>query len=569
MIPAAVPSVPFHPSTSRLAGEGRLSPAAITGLGMAVVLLAALVLYGGYVDAGYNYADDGHYAQTAYEFLLGTAPHDIRFGYGLLWHKLGEWLFVLAGPSYVVVRGLFFATAGITAALVWLAVRQLGGGAVPAGFAALAALLVPAYPATSFYGFCTLLNVTAQLPAARRGGDLRARDVVLPALALSVTFQIRADFGYVFSMPVLAMVLHAALAAAPGHRLHRFAGLATTAIAVFLLGLLPLAGLAHRGGYLDLVLAEYLRYPKAILLIVMRLLGLDPAAAATPGAGTLLQRVPLAALREGPPHRAALALLTYGCPLAIAGFVLLEFATLPRTAAQRAARAATAFVVLVGAVATLPHYFLYRPDLPHIANFMPGFLVLSALLALRWWHTTAEGRWRGAALPGTLAVLALPLVYVWTGLAGPGTGSSAVADGRTVPFTAGNGIRVRLAPDEQALLSALRDVVLANSRPGDRIVCLPFCPGIAFLAERRLLLKEHYVDDSLLVTDPGWIERTIALTEAERPPVVVTFDWAMNGTELSRVRNWAAPYYAYLDRTATERRDVLGATVHILPAKSP
>ncbi|WP_298369910.1 hypothetical protein [Azospirillum sp.] len=527
------------------------------------MLLIAFTLYGGYADVGYNYADDGHYAQTAYEFRLGTDPHTIRFGYGLLWHKIGDWMFRLTGPSYAAVRGLFFAVSGATAALVWLTARQMGACVQLAAAVAVVALLVPAYPATAFYGFCTLLNVAAQLPMARRGAAVRAHDLVLPALALSLTFQIRADFGYVFSLPIIAMMLHASLAASTG-RLARFVALSAAALAAFVLGQLPLVVLAVRGNYLDLVLAEYLRYPQAIMLILLRLLHLEPAAAT--GAGTLLQRAPLSALWTGPPHQAALALLTYGCPVIIAAFAAFEAVALARLSKrERMARAGVDGVVILGACASLPHYFLYRPDLPHIANFMPGFLALTALFALRWWNATIGGLWRGAVLPGLFALLALPLVYLWTGMGSPGTGSLAITAGRTLPFTGANGVRVRLAPDEHALLTALSEVVLTHSQPWDRIICLPFCPGIAFLTERRMLLREHYVDDSLLVTDPGWVGRTIALTETERPPLVITFDWAMNGTELSRVRNWAAPYYAYLDKTAVEKRDVLGATVHILP----
>lgn len=532
-------------------------------IGLFLILLIAIIFYGGYVDAGYNYADDGHYAQTAYEFHLGADPHTIRFAYGLLWHKIGDWMFRVTGPSYAAVRGLFFAVAGVAAALVWLTARQIGAGVLTAAAVAAVALLVPAYPATAFYGLCALMNVAVQLPAAQRGNSLRARDLALPALVLSATFQIRADFGYVFSLPIVALALRASLTA-PENRLGRFAELSATALAVFAVGQLPLVVLALRGGYLDLVAEEYLRYPQAILLILLRLLHLEPAAAS--GAGTLLQRTPLNALWLGSPDQAALALLTYGCPVVIVAFVIFEAAALVRAPkGERAVRAGIDGVVLVGACASLPHYFLYRPDLPHIANFMPGFLTLSALFIVRWRMAARDGWRRIAAFPGLAALLVLPLAFLWTGMNSPGTGSPFIANGRTVPFDGPNGVHVRLTPDEHALLSALRDVVLAYSQPGDRIICLPFCPGIAFLTERRLLLREHYVDDSLLVTDPGWIGRTIDLTAAARPPVVVTFDWAMNGTELSRVRNWAAPYYAYLDKLAVKKLNVLGATVHILP----
>lgn len=539
---------------------------AVTGVGALAMAVMAFLFYGSYAGAGYNIADDGHYAQVAYEFLLGTDPHTIRFGYGLLWHKLGEWLFLITGPSHTAVRALFFAVMGGTAVLVWTTLRQLSSGAFLAGVAAALTLVVPAYPATAFYGFCTLLNIAAQLPLARRSGTAKAVDMVLPALALSVTFQIRADFGYVFSLPLAAMILDASLASPSGTRAGRFVRLTGTVGLTVAAGHMPLVLLAIKGGYLDLVFAEYVRYPKAVVLIILRLLHLEPAAVG--GAGTLLQRVSPRALWQGPPDRAALALLVYGCPAVITAFAIFEAIALPKTPRDaRNARARVDGVILVGALASFPHYFLYRPDLPHVANFMPGFLVLAALFAGRWWNAAVGGWWRGAALPGGFAVLTPSLIYLWAGLSGPGTGSLVLARDRIVPFDGPNGIHVRLTPDEHALLTALRDVVLANSRPGDRIVCLPFCPGLAFLTERRMLLREHYVDDSLLVTDPGWIERSIALTDAERPPVVVTFDWALNGTELSRVRNWAGPYYAWLDAAAREKRNVLGATIHLLPPR--
>lgn len=539
---------------------------AVTATGAFVLAVAAFLFYGGYATAGYNFADDGHYAQVAYEFLLGTDPHAIRFGYGLLWHKLGEWLFLFTGPSHTAVRALFFAVLGGTAVLLWTTLRQLGVSAFLAGMAAALALVVPAYPATAFYGFCTLLNVAAQLPLARRGKTATAADTLLPALALSVTFQIRADFGYVFAVPLALLILDASVAGPSGTRMGCFARLAGTALAMAAAGHAPLILLAIKGAYLDLVVAEYLRYPKAVALIILRLLHLEPAAAG--GAGTLLQRVSPRALWLGPPDQAGLALLIYGCPAVIAAFAAFEAIALVRTPrGARGPRARVDGVILIGALASFPHYFLYRPDLPHLANFMPGFLVVAPLFASRWWGAATAGRWRGAALPGGFAILTLPLVYLWMGLSGPGTGSPVLAQGRTVPFDGPNGVHVRLTADEHALLTALRDVILANSRPGDRIVCLPFCPGLAFLTERRMLLREHYVDDSLLVTDPGWIERSIALTDAERPPVVVTFDWPLNGTELSRVRNWAAPYYTWLDGVAREKRDVLGATVHLLPPR--
>lgn len=557
---------------------GRLAAVA----GGVAVLLAALLYYAGYIDAGFNTADDGHYAQVAYELFQGTDPHALRFGYGLLWFKIGEGIFALTGPSWLAVQWLFQGLSALTGLLVYATVLRVTGRMLPALLGAGVAVAVPAFPPTVFYAACVLLNVFLQVRLADRWRRMAPGDLIAPAAGLSLTFQIRPDFGFVFAATCAALILLGAVAGGRGigHRLVRLTG---AALAVFALVQLPLMLMAARGGYLDLILAEYLRYPQTLLRYLAAGLagGQNAGTAAADGAGTLLGRPPLSDLLTGSwtanwtggTPTAALALLVH-LPLAsAAGYAALTLARLRHAGMTDGVPAR--LVVLAGGVAALPHYYLFRPDLAHIANFMPGHIALVCVLLadLAAWARREEetGRRSGvlARRAAALAAGAVPAfglaVYLWVGLTMAGTGSIANARGRTEPFTAHNGVAVRVTPGERPLLDGLRRAVEEHSQPGDRIVCVPFCPGVAFMTGRRMLLRDWYVDDSLLVTDPGWIDRAIAQTRDARPPVVIVVDWAINGTEISRFANWARPYVAMLEATASGRIDLPGMTVYRMP----
>ncbi|CAO3439737.1 hypothetical protein [Azospirillum doebereinerae] len=546
--------------------------------GALLTALAAAVYYGCVLGHGFLYSDDGNYAQVAYELHLGADPHDIRLGYGVLWFKIGEWLFALFGPSFRLVETFFYTVAGATAVLVFATLRRTTGSLALAMLGAVSVLLVPAFPPTVFYASSVALNVCCQVQAARRWRRLTPRDLAAPAAALALTFLVRPDFGFVFSVPLLLILAaHAAVARMGAVRT------VAAALAVFVAVQLPLFMDGMSRGYADLIVDGYRRYPLLLWNMVVNSVGGGQAgsvAGAAEGAGAFLQRVPLSALWTAPPAQAALAFLTYAPVAVIALFalhVLAEALERMRHGAHATSerfdgasldddRLAMDLVVLVGALATLPHYFLFRPDLPHIANFMTGFAILAGTLLARLggWAAGGGAGARTAAAAGGLAALGTLGVYLAVGLTQPGTGSIQVAQGRDQPFVARNGVDVLVTAEEAAHLGQLRDLVEANSNLGDRIVCLPFCPGVAFMTGRRMLLPEYYADDLFLLIDPGWTARIIERTQNERPPVVIVFDWALNGTEISRFSNWARPYIDVLDQLARERVPLGGGTAYLL-----
>lgn len=555
-------------------------PSMTTALaGCVLVAMASVLYYGRYIDCGLNFADDGHYAQAAFELLSGTDPHELRFGYGLMWFKLGEALFRLAGPGWGVVQGIFYTLIAVTSVLLYLTVLQVTRRPLPAALGAAVAIAVPAFPATAFYALCVLLNVFCQSRMALRWRELAPRDAVAPAMALSLTFQIRPDFGFIFAVPLLGLLLLGAAGGRAGSGAARFAGLAGAATAAFAAVQAPIVLAAVLGGYLDLILVEVVRYPLGILRFLQAVWGGGngngggAAAAAAGGAGTLLARPPLSALwLEGPwspgfrlPGAAGpMAVLVYVPVVVVAGFALLALEGL--RAPGGFGRLPVRAVALGGALATLPHYFLFRPDLAHVANFMPGYLVPVCVLAADLPGIARRSRLAGTAAAAVLLVALYGVaVYLWVGLTVPGTGSIAAAAGRTEPFTARNGVAVRVSPGDRVLLEGVRDAIETASRPGDRIVCVPFCPGMAFMTGRRMLFRDYYVDDSFLLSDPGWIDRAIELTRRARPPVVVVVDWAINGTEISRFQNWARPYIQSLEEGGYRRLDLPGVWVYRLP----
>ncbi|MBX7198833.1 MAG: hypothetical protein K1X51_05605 [Rhodospirillaceae bacterium] len=502
-------------------------------LAAAALALLSVAYYALYINAGFNYSDDGNYAQTAYELFLGRPPLDLDLSYGLMWYQAGAALFHLFGVDFLLVRLLFFGTITLTTLLVFYSLARATGSILAAGLLAAVIALVPAFPATAFYGLCVALNAAAQLRLARRK-DATAMDGALAGAALAASFQIRPDFGFIFAGSLAVTVLLLFWPRRQSYAPRIAAGI----VGGFAVVALPAAALAFAGGYGSILTRQYLDYPK--LLVGLLLNGLT----AGPTLG-LLARPGLAA-----PGLAALVYLPLAIFAAAGAYFLL---TIKDTFKRDVGAAAQMVIALAAGVAAFPHYFLYRPDISHIANFMPGFVLMAGVFLGRLKENgivvLRPLAFAGAGLTGLYFVL-----YLAIGLPSPATGSIGMSTGRTEPFTAANGVNVKVAPGELAQLTFLRDTVLANSRPGDAIVCVPYCPGVAFMTGRRMLLHNFYVDDTFPQLRPRWLATAIAETRAARPPVVIVQDWAINGTEQSRFANWAA---TYIDAVKEQARDIL------------
>ncbi|MEQ8508265.1 MAG: hypothetical protein RIB43_04635 [Rhodospirillaceae bacterium] len=528
----------------------------------AAITVVSAMYYALYLNVGFSPADDGNYAQIAYELYLGTPVEDLTLSYGLIWFKLGEILFDLFGPSYLSVKIIFFTTIAITNVLLFYTIVAMTGRRGLALGMTTVTLIVPAFPATAFYSLCILMNAAAQMRFVTRMPNNTIQDAVVAGAVLSVSFLIRPDFGYIWTPPLILIL---GLSALRSGGFTDFLRLLSAALVGFVAVQVPALLMAWNSGLLGSVVTPYVSYPAMMADYAFTgLQSLLPGYAqelSSVGA-TTLQRPPLSALFSSETGHSSLAILIYA-PLL---FILLGLGLIGTTLIKQRRDVsvqllAKILVALFAAGAAFPHYFFYRPDLSHVANFMPGYMVLAA--ALIWQLRNIKRVKLAATLAGSAIALHLAL-YVWVGVQTQGTGSIAVKASRTETFVAENGVHTSVSAFEKQQYEFLRDIILENSAPGDSIVCVPYCPGFAFMTARRMLFSNFYVDDSTPINDPQWITNAIAKTRADRPPVVIVMDWAINGTKISRFENWAAAYVKFLKENARAQIAKPGFTLYLL-----
>lgn len=554
--------------------------AAVAGLPMCTVafdiavMAAFAAFYGFYLKWGVHFiADAGNYAQLVYEMFLGRDVNDMDFHYGVSWFKLGEVLFHLFGVNYVLVKLVFLTAIFITSLLTYYTCLRITRSRLLA--AILAAVPAPAVIAAipALYGLCVMLNVAAQMRLADGlRSDAHYRwGAALTGAALSLTFQLRPDFGYVFAVSLAGVLI---LVTRPGSSrevaVPPLATLILWAAAGFLVLQLPIFLDALWRGYFPLLFERYFEYLRIMADYsfggIRRVFAERPADAAHV-TDTVLQRPGLAALLSKDRHTAEIALFVYLPTVGLSAFAALNAWTLPRRLKERRWNDLAQSFVALAAAAPFPHYFIFRPDTAHVANFMLGYMALAAVF-LRQLYVAARaaprGRLRAAAGVGGVLVACHLAHYFWIGLTSDFFGSMAVATSRSAVVQAGDRVDIRVTEDEKRTLDLVRETVEANSKPGDAIVCLPYCPGMAFLTARRMFFREYYVDDGTPTHDPTWVARAIDATREKRPPVVIVMDWDLNGTDSSRFAHWAAPYIDVVESLAREKIVRGSVTIYLL-----
>ena len=63
-------------------------------------------------------------------------------------------------------------------------------------------------------------------------------------------------------------------------------------------------------------------------------------------------------------------------------------------------------------------------------------------------------------------------------------------------------------------------------------------PRLQCVSDRKTFGRRLYVDDGMLSLDPDWQLRTIDRIKIEQVPLIIVRNGAINGTEISRVKNW-------------------------------
>jgi len=207
---------------------------------------------------------------------------------------------------------------------------------------------------------------------------------------------------------------------------------------------------------------------------------------------------------------------------------------------------ALAVLVTAGSALTLfPQYFFFRPDTPHLSEFMVPFLI--AMACAIW----VVGRWaklrRAAALwCGVLVLFCVADIglYFYHSYPKESAGTIAARRKRKSELVAENGVRALLKRQEKEELQQLCDLVARHTQKGDYLVCYPYAPTVNFMTDRPSFEYNLYVDNAHNVST--FHQDLLQEIEKYRPAAIVIDNRDINQTEDSRFKNWAAESYAWI-----------------------
>jgi len=553
------------------------------------VALFAVVYYGSYLRKGLNLGGEGGtVAVIAMRLMEGQRPlADTFLGYNVMWFWPVAWVFELTGPNYVALRVFFFALCTLTGVMAYLVVRRVTGSGWYATLAALGPVLIPGMMFRNYMGFLAVLNMLTLLqayvfvqPSTRR----RWLWIATAGGALGLTYLIRIDVGAFFTVITLGLLVLYPLGVRGSFRRRAataLGALGLTAV-LFVATHTPFYLDARQRGYTEefvgqytgwINLVRYLAQQEAAALQAKGAVGNPAVAEPSVHSGAslpatavpteeakdqrdiesedYLQKKGLEDLAKASTfYDQAFIFITYG-PIVVAVAIVFPMGVLLLFALVRAdeplRRESLTVLIATGSALTLfPQYFFFRPDTPHLSEFMVPFMV--AMACASW---VAVRRAKNRALWVRLAAWALAGLclmdgglYFYHSFPKDSAGTIAARRKRTHELVAENGVRVDLKRQTRDELQQLCDLIKKHTRPGDYVVCYPYAPTINFMTDRPSYEYNLYVDNAHNVS--RFHEETMAEFARFRPAAVLIDNRAINQTEDSRFQNWAAETYRWL-----------------------
>jgi len=553
--------------------------------GALVVVIFATFYYAQYYRSGLNFGGEGGTVGVlAMRLMEGQRPiADTFLGYNVLWFYPVTWLFHVTGPSYVALRIYFFAICTATGVLAFLITRRVTGSGWFSTLVALGPVLMPGMIFRNYMAFWPMLNMLMLLeayvfeqPNARR----RWLWIAGAGVTLGLTFLTRIDLGEFFLVIMLGLLgLYP-----PGKsgefpaRLRRSVGALTLTLALLLATHAPVYYDAVRRGYDREFTAQYTNWIGMIQYLAAQQLAKKeaprpapvtnaPAVAPLPAIGEVAPMPTKAVnkdidtedylkkrgigefLKAKSFYDRAFVLITY-LPLLVCAVVLPPCAILLLWALwkQDWTRRTEALAVLItfgSALTLLPQFFFFRPDTPHLSEFMAPFLVAMGCAVWVAW------RWSGAGMIAILYAALMTVVcgvnaalYTYHTMPKESGGTIAANKKRNTELVAENGVRVWMRKQDRDETQKLCEVIKAHTKKGEWLICYPYAPTINFMTDRPSYEFNLYVDNSGDVSH--FHEDTLKKIEKYKPAALIIDNRAVNQTEDSRFQNWAAETYAWI-----------------------
>jgi hypothetical protein len=545
-----------------------------------IIVAAAIACYGSYLRYWFNPHDEGGtVCLIAQRLMQGERPWvDVALGYNAGWFYPLVALFHITGVNYLAARAFFFALSTITALLGFGIVKRATGSRWLGLAAGLALVVLPGSQFKNYIPLAEAANTACLIHLLHVVRASRRKWIAASALAgavLGLTALVRVEIAILFAaiwillLPFVLLDTRLPLAARGARMLLAAIALAAACIAAQAPAYLYLRSLGVGQQMLD----EVPRWIAGLRIGLSDQIGMAATAktAAPPIAPPpaepapapivdkprkiadrdTLQRQPVSAMLRGQPLRTrVLAFLTYAPLAGFAFFLAAGLASLVRSVWRREFtldRHSMKWLILIGgSLSTFPQYFFFRPDRPHISEFMPGYIIaMSACAWLLWPHGEKRSRLQMLLASAFASFFILHLAtFAIFAFQHPSAGTIAARFGRQTKFAGDNGVRVRAFKREAQTLTTVRDAVLQHSRPDDFLICYPYMPGYNVMTNRRTYLHNVYVDNA--THDPDWAAQSIREFEQKQPAVIVIDNRAINGTEASRFSRWAAPVYDYV-----------------------
>jgi len=537
------------------------------------VAVFAVIYYARYYRSGLNLGGEGGtVAVVAMRLMDGQRPIvDTFLGYNVMWFYPVAWLFELTGPNYIALRIFFFALCTVTGVLAFFIVRRVTGCGWYATLAALGPVLIPGMIFRNYMGFLVMLNMLLLLQAyvfAQRSALRQRLWMAGAGAALGLTYLVRIDLGTFFTVITLGLVALYPLGKRGefGFRLRQAAWGLVLAVLMFFATHAPFYRDAVRRGYDGAFVSQYTGWISLVRYLASLELPKKPAPAPVKKpAGEVkaeetkgrdletedyLQRRSWGDFfKETSFSERAFVLITY-LPVPAALLMVLPAAGVLLLALARGdfplRTEALAVLVTAGSTLTLfPQYFFFRPDTPHLSEFMAPFLI--AMACALWVAVVWAGRQRAAAWwCGVLVVFCMADIglYFYHSYPKESAGTIAARRKRKSELVAQNGVRVWLKSGERDELQSFCDLVARHTKPGDYLACYPYAPTVNFMTDRPSFEYNLYVDNAYNVST--FHRDTLREVEKYRPAAIVIDNRDINQTEDSRFQNWAAETYAWI-----------------------
>jgi hypothetical protein len=572
--------LPKPPSRARTAGL-RLE-SILRKWGALTVAIFAVLYYGLYYRSGLNFSGEGGtVAIVAMRLLEGQRPIvDTFLGYNVMWFYPVSWLFKLTGPDYTALRIFFFSLCTLTGVLAFLVVRRVSGNGCYSVLIALGPVLIPGMLFRNYMAFIVMLNMLVLLEAWVFEQSKRLRQICWMTAAgavLGLTYLLRIDLGAFFTAMTAGLFVLYPFGQKEGfaRRLRLAAGGAMVTAMMFCATHAPIYFDAVRRGYADAFVAQYTSWLGMVRYLASQEMAKQlpspkPASAVAEPDSPAEERIPVESkprnrdvdsngylqkrsvtdvLGAATLYDRAFALATY-LPVLAALLIVIAAGPLLIGSLLRSnfplRTDCLALLVSTGSALTLfPQYFFFRPDTPHLSEFMAPFLVAMGCalwVALRWSRKSRMAAVYFALLFSLCSLDAA--VYFFHAFPKESSGSIAARKKRKFELAAENGVRVRLKAREREEIAELCRVIGTYTKPTDYIVCYPYAPTINFMTGRPSYEYNLYVDNAHNVSD--FFRDTMAEVARYRPAAILIDNRAMNQTEDSRFFNWAPETYQWI-----------------------